>query len=187
MRPLLIAAALLALAACHKSDQQPAANDTAAAADTSGIKGVHRDNKGKLAPDTEFNDPDGEPTSLAAFAGKPVLVNLWATWCAPCVKELPTLDSLARSSGGLQVLAISQDMGPHASVAAFLDSHKLASLEAYQDPKMGLSGALGAEVLPTSILYDAKGREVWRYVGDLDWTSDEAARLLAEAGVGAGG
>jgi thiol-disulfide isomerase/thioredoxin len=187
MRPLLIIAAILALAACQKAEHQPATNESAAAADTSGIKGVHRDNKGKPAPDTQFNDPGGEPTSLAAFAGKPVLVNLWATWCAPCVKELPTLDRLSQSPDAPQVVAISQDMGPHASVAAFLESHKLAKLEAYQDPKMGLSGALGAEVLPTSILYDAKGREVWRYVGDLDWTSDEAARLLAEGGSRAGG
>src|SRR3954447_19512761 len=128
MRPLLIIAALLALAACQKAEQQPAANGSAAAAETSGIKGVHRDNKGKPAPDTQFNDPDGEPTSLASFSGRPVLVNLWATWCAPCVKELPTLDRLSRSPGAPQIIAISQDMGPHASVAAFLDSHKLDNL-----------------------------------------------------------
>jgi thiol-disulfide isomerase/thioredoxin len=186
MRLLMIAAALLALAACQKPQQQSAANETAAA-DASGIKGVHRDHKGKLAPDAQFNDPDGQQTSLAEFAGRPVLVNLWATWCAPCVKELPTLDRLSRAPGAPQVVAISQDMGPHASVVAFLDSKKLTDLEAYQDPKMSLSGALGAEVLPTSILYDAQGREVWRYVGDLDWTSPEAARLLAEAGVRSSG
>ena len=125
------------------------------------------------------------PTSLKAFAGKPTLVNLWASWCAPCVKELPTLDRLAQAEGGkLNVVAISQDMGPHASVVAFLQEHKLGELDAYQDPKMGLSGALGAEVLPTSVLFDANGKEVWRYVGDLDWTSPEAAKLLAEGGVG---
>ena len=71
-----------------------------------------------------------------------------------------------------------------ASVVAFLQTHKIGTLGAYQDPKMGLSGELGAEVLPTSIFYDAQGREVWRYVGDLDWTGQEAAKLLAEAGAG---
>jgi len=186
MRTLLIGAAVLALAACNKP-QQPAANETEAAADATGIKGVHRDHKGQAAPAAEFSDPHGQQTSLAAFSGKPVLVNLWATWCAPCVKELPTLDRLSMSPGAPKVVAISQDMGPHASVVAFLDSKKIANLDAYQDPKMGLSGALGAEVLPTSILYDAQGREVWRYVGDLDWTSPEAAKLLAEGGVRAGG
>jgi thiol-disulfide isomerase/thioredoxin len=131
-----------------------------------------------------FNNPDGEETSLAEFRGKPLLVNLWASWCAPCVKELPTLDRLATSNAAVRVLAVSQDMGPHASVVAFLDQHKIADLEAFQDPKMALSGGLGVEVMPTTLLYDAQGREVWRYVGELDWTSGEAARLLAEAGPG---
>jgi len=113
-----------------------------------------------------------------------LLVNLWATWCGPCVKELPTLDRLARS-GSVQVLAVSQDSGPHASVVAFLKAHRIETLEPYQDSKMGLSATLGPDtVLPTSILVDADGKEVWRYVGDLDWTSGEAAKLLAEAGTG---
>ena len=135
-----------------------------------------------------FNDPDGRPTTLKAFAGKPTLVNLWASWCAPCVKELPTLDRLAQAQNGrLNVVAISQDMDvPHASVVAFLTTHKIAILKSYQDPKMALSGALGAEVLPTSIFYDANGREIWRYVGDQDWTSADAARLVAEASARAG-
>ena len=119
----------------------------------------------------------------------PVLVNLWASWCAPCVKELPTLDQLARShrdDGQLGVIVVSQDSGPHSSVGAFLEKLKIGDLGAYQDSKMALSGALGPDtVLPTSILYDAKGKEVWRYVGDLDWTSPQAAKLLAEAGVSA--
>jgi thiol-disulfide isomerase/thioredoxin len=179
---MIIAAALLALSACHKAEQAQPTNESAAATDASGIKGVHRDDKGKPPPDTTFNDPDGGETSLVEFSGKPVLVNLWATWCAPCVKELPTLDALAQIEPTLQVVAVSQDNAPHASVSAFLDAHAIKNLDAYQDPKMGLSGVLGAEVLPTSILYDAKGREVWRYVGDLDWTSAEAAKLLAEGG-----
>jgi len=187
MRAFTILAVVLALAACQKPQQPPAANQAEAAADTTGIKGVHRDHKGQAAPGTQFSDPGGQTTTLAEFSGRPVLVNLWATWCAPCVKELPTLDRLSMAPGAPKVLAISQDMGPHASVVAFLESKKIANLDAYQDPKMGLSGALGAEVLPTSILYDAEGREVWRYVGDLDWTSPEAAKLLAEGGVRAGG
>ena len=122
---------------------------------------------------------------LADFHGTPVLVNLWASWCAPCVKELPTLDKLAQShdvDGELGVIAVSQDSGPQPSVVAFLKKLNVTDLGAYHDPNMALSGALGPDVvLPTSILIDAEGREVWRYVGDLDWTSPEAARLLAEA------
>jgi thiol-disulfide isomerase/thioredoxin len=122
-------------------------------------------------------------TGLGAFAGKPTLVNLWASWCAPCVKELPTLDKLAQAQAGkINVVAISQDMdAPHSSVVAFLNKHSITALGSYQDPKMALSGALDAEVLPTSIMYDSNGREVWRYVGDQDWTSSEAAKLVAEA------
>ena len=183
MRYSLLIAAVLALAACQqKSSEQPAANQTASVPGESGIKGVHRDNKGKPALDAAFTDPDGKPVRIADFKGKPVLVNLWATWCAPCVKELPTLDALART-GRVQVLAVSQDDAPHASVVAFLQAHHIASLKPYQDAKMSLSGALGPDtVLPTSILIDADGKEVWRYVGDLDWTSAEAAKLLSEAG-----
>lgn len=183
-RSLIIAAAAL-LAACHReAQQQPAANESAASAE-SGIKGVHRDNKGKPAPNAVFTDPDGKPEKLADFKGQPVLVNLWATWCAPCVKELPTLDKLA-GQGGIRVLAVSQDSGPRDSVVAFLKEHQIATLEPYQDSKMALSGALGPDtVLPTSILFDAKGKEVWRYVGDLDRTSPEAAKLLSEASAAA--
>jgi thiol-disulfide isomerase/thioredoxin len=180
MRMFLTICMLVALAGCHRHEPAPA---NQAEAEAGPVKAVDRTHKGKPAPDVTFKDPDGADTSLAALGGKPLLVNLWASWCAPCIKELPTLDRLSQSKGfNLQVAAISQDIGPHQSVVAFLDAHEIANLAAYQDPKMALSGALGAEVLPTSILYDANGREVWRYVGDLDWTSAGAAKLLAEAG-----
>jgi len=181
MRVLLIPCAFLAVSACQKP-QQPAANQNAPAAEAGPVKGVDRSHKGKPAPDVTFKDADGGDTTLSQFSGKPVLVNLWATWCAPCVKELPTLDRLAQSQQRIAVAAISQDSAPHASVEAFLAAHKIVNLAAYQDSNMNLSGALGPDtVLPTSILVDARGHEVWRYVGDLDWTSPEAARLLAEA------
>jgi thiol-disulfide isomerase/thioredoxin len=189
-RPSLIVCALFALAACGR--QEPAKQaEPAQRAEPPGprlpIKGVDRSHKGKPAPDAAFNDPDGNEMSIADFHGVPVLVNLWASWCAPCIKELPTLDKVAaahRDDGQLGVVAVSQDSGPRASVEAFLDKLKVGDLGAYQDPKMALSAALGPDtVRPTTILYDAKGKEVWRYVGDLDWTSPEAAKLLAEAGV----
>jgi thiol-disulfide isomerase/thioredoxin len=185
MRFLLIAITLVALAGCSKPQPEPAKNQAAAAPDVGPHKGVDRSHKGQPAPDAKFNDPDGGEMSMAAFRGVPVLVNLWASWCAPCVKELPTLDKLAqthRDDGQLGVIAVSQDSGPHTSVVAFLDKLKITDVGAYQDPKMALAGALGIEVMPTSVLYDADGKEVWRYVGDLDWTSPEAARLVAEAG-----
>ena len=189
MRVLLLFAAVLAVAACQKPPEQAptsAPTDQAESAASEGIKGVHRDHRGDPAPAAVFNNPDGGAIGIAKFKGVPVLVNLWASWCAPCIKELPTLDKLAashRDDGKLAVIAVSQDTGPQASVEAFLAKLKVKDLGAYHDPKMALSGALGPDtVLPTSILYDAEGKEVWRYVGDLDWTSPEAAKLLAEGG-----
>jgi thiol-disulfide isomerase/thioredoxin len=188
MRLLLICAALLAVSACHKPRQQEA-NQAAPASDVGPQKGVDRSHNGTAMPAVIFNDPDGKPISLAKFKGVPVVVNLWATWCAPCVKELPTLDKLAamhRVDGQLGVIAVSQDDGPQASVDAFLKKLNVTDLAAFHDPKSALSGALGPDtVLPTTILYDASGKEVWRYVGDTDWTGPEAAKLLAEAGAGA--
>src|SRR3954462_12772094 len=97
MRISPIIAAMLALVPCQqKAPEQPAANEAAAAPEGVGVKGVHRDRKGEAAPSAVFTDGD-KPVKLADFKGKPVLVNLWATWCAPCVKELPTLDKLAQS------------------------------------------------------------------------------------------
>ena len=179
MRRLFLFAAVLGLtlAACDRGKPDEAATE---AADPSGIKGAHRDAAGKPAPAVELKDAEDEPATLADLKGRPLLVNLWASWCGPCVKELPTLQRLAERPGAPRVIAVSQDMAPRGSVDAFLDKHKL-SIEAWHDPEMALSSALDAQVLPTTILYDAQGREGWRYVGDLDWTGEEAAKLLAEA------
>ena len=191
MRCLAIAIAFVALAACQKQPEPPPANQVSPAAEAGPQKGVDRSHKGQPAPDAVFKNPDGGDITLAKFKGVPVLVNLWATWCAPCVKELPTLDKLAQShdvDGALGVATISQDSGPRTSVATFLKKLNANDLVAYHDPKMALSAALGPDtVLPTSILIDADGKEVWRYVGDLDWTSPEAAKLLVEAKAGAKG
>ncbi len=189
LRILTIASAILLIAGCQNPPQQqaqtPQANE-AVPAETGPVKGVDRSHKGEAAPAASFDNPDGGAISLAKFKGVPVLVNLWASWCAPCVKELPTLDKLAashRNDGQLGVIAVSQDSGPQPSVVAFLAKLKVKDLGAYHDPKMALSGALGPDtVLPTSILFDAQGKEVWRYVGDLDWTGPDAAKLLAEGG-----
>jgi thiol-disulfide isomerase/thioredoxin len=183
MRILIVACALIALASCNKTSQPPA-NQNVPVATEDGGKGLDRSHKGEAFPSIQFNDPDGTMTSFAGFKGVPTLVNLWATWCIPCIKELPTLEKLGKEKkADLWVVPINQDMAPEASVAAFLKLHKL-DIPEYRDQKMKVATALGAEVLPTSILFDSNGKEVWRYVGDLDWTSPEAAKLLAEADAG---
>ena len=130
-------------------------------------------------PTAAFRTLDGKPTTLAAFRGKPLLVNLWATWCAPCRKEMPTLDALA-ARGTVRVLPVSQDLDGAAKVRPYLAQTHFKALEPALDPKLGLSLVYQAN-LPTSILYDAAGKEVWRYTGDLDWTGGEAPKLLADA------
>jgi thiol-disulfide isomerase/thioredoxin len=185
MRSMLLLCAALALAACNRQAPAPPTDQNSATHAPGPVKGPDRTHKGSPAPAASFQTPDGTPISLAKFKGTPVLVNLWASWCAPCVKELPTLDKLAashRDDGSLGVVAVSEDSGPQASVKAFLAKLAVTDLGAYHDPKMALSAALGPDtVLPTSILYDAQGREVWRYIGDLDWTGAQAAKLLSEA------
>lgn len=178
--PILL---LLALSStgCDRDKAGPARDAAASQTFAEGGK-LDRSNAGKPAPDTEFLDPEGEKVTIADFAGKPLLLNLWATWCAPCVAEMPTLDALAGRARGLQVLAVSQDMeGQEAKVAAFFEDRKLARLEPYRDPGLGLMTDLNAAVLPTTILYDSRGREVWRMTGAADWTGEETAKLLAEA------
>jgi len=138
---------------------------------------LDRSHKGDAAPTVAFQDAGGKPVTMAAFAGKPVLLNLWATWCAPCVAEMPTLDKLA---GTMKVVAVSQDLGGAEKVAPFFARAGLKKLQPYLDPKVGLSVTLNAE-LPTSILYDSTGHEVWRMTGGMDWTSASARALLAEA------
>ena len=172
---------LVAVGGCDRQNRNGQQGDAAAGP----VKGVDRGRAGRPVADAAFTAPDGTPTSLAALRGRPLLVNMWATWCAPCVKELPTLDKLARAhsaDGRLAILAISQDRAPQGSVEAFLRRVNATSLAAWHDPQMTLSAALSVEVLPTTILIDDQGREVWRYVGDLDWTGEEARALLGEIG-----
>ena len=190
MRLILLLLALLAVGACDRQKAETPQGNEASATPAGLEKGVDRSQKGKAAPAALFKDPDGGDISMADFKGTPVLVNLWATWCAPCVKELPTVDRLAERhavDGELGVIAVSVDMGPRNSVKAFLDKLGVKHLGAYQDPEMALAGALNANMMPTTILFDKDGREVWRYIGDLDWSGPEAAKLVAEAGAGAAG
>jgi thiol-disulfide isomerase/thioredoxin len=178
---VLVSMLLVPIAGCNR---QSAENEVAQAPGEPS-KGVDRSHKGEAMPDAEIFNADDDNARLADAKGKPVFVNLWASWCAPCVKELPTLDALSRKPGAPRIIAVSEDVGERPSVEAFLESHGIKDLEAWRDPKMDLTGAIGVEVMPTTVYYDASGKEVWRYVGDLDWNGDEAAKLLAEAGQGA--
>jgi thiol-disulfide isomerase/thioredoxin len=141
---------------------------------------MDRSHKGSELPDFTLSDQQGKELRLQALKGKPLLINLWATWCGPCVAELPMLGKLAvERVGELKVLTVSQDMQTE-KVAPFLAAHGVPQLEAWLDPKNDLTFHYGTGTLPTTVLYDAQGREVWRYVGAHDWSSAETAEMLKE-------
>lgn len=161
-------------------DEMPSANAAAPAAEAKAM--VDRSHKGEAAPATAFADPQDKQVTLADFKGQPVLVNLWATWCAPCIKEMPTLDALAvREAGKIKVLTISQDLEGQAKVLPFFAKGHYKALQPYIDAQAALSIGYQAN-LPTTILYDATGHEVWRVSGGMDWSGDEAKRLLGDVG-----
>jgi thiol-disulfide isomerase/thioredoxin len=139
---------------------------------------------GKPAPDLPLETtPDGKTETLAdirrANPGKPILVNLWATWCAPCLKELPTLDRLAADTKGkLVVVPISQDMEGWRKVSESFTPAKYPNLQTRVESQMQFGFQLGARGLPLTILYDAQGKEVWRYAGDREWSSPASRAKL---------
>ena len=139
--------------------------------------------RGKAAPDFVFSGPGNADMTLADFAGKPVLVNLWATWCTPCVVEMPMLDNIAGryAKQGLQVLTISQDSQGAAQVDPFFAKQKFTNLKSYLDPENQFGFHYATGLLPTTVLYDAQGKEVSRVIGAMDWEGERAAEIIAEA------
>jgi thiol-disulfide isomerase/thioredoxin len=180
--PILLIITLIA--GCDKQSPpapQPKAADAAPA--TPEVVGVtDMSNRGLAMPAASFFAPDGRAVTLASFKGKPVLVNLWATWCGPCVAELPTLDALAgRAAGRLEVIVANQDnRETRPRVDSFWATKAFAHLQPYLDPDYHLDTAFGTGQLPTTVLYDKDGKEVWRVVGAMDWDGPRANTLLAE-------
>jgi thiol-disulfide isomerase/thioredoxin len=172
--------ALLISACDRRSDAPPTAPEPSPAVERAAGR-LDRSRAGTPAPDTQFEGPDGAPASFAEFRGKPLLVNLWATWCAPCVAEMPTLDALAAAEPAIHVLVLSQDLNGQEKVNAFFEQRAFKKLEPYIDPELKLMGALEVQSLPTTILYDAAGRELWRLTGGENWRGARAGRLIAEA------
>jgi thiol-disulfide isomerase/thioredoxin len=131
------------------------------------------------APAAGFTDADEKPASLADFKGKPLIVNLWATWCEPCLKEMPSLDRLqSKLDGKLTVAALSEDRGGAKRVGPFVEAMGLKKLKIYLDPKGDVGHAFAVRGLPTSIVIDAQGRVVGRVEGSAEWDSAKMMAVL---------
>jgi thiol-disulfide isomerase/thioredoxin len=132
------------------------------------------------APAVSFTDAESRPASLADFAGKPTLVNLWATWCQPCLKEMPSIERLqAKLAGRLNVAAVSQDRAGAKLVNPFVAEHQLQGLKIYLDPKGDVAHAFDVRGLPTTIVLDPGGRVVGKVEGPAEWDSDKMMAVLA--------
>jgi len=138
-------------------------------------------------PDLTFEDADGKPRKLSDWRGRIVLVNLWATWCVPCRKEMPALESLQTRLGGpnFEVVAVNIDTRDPEKPRNFLKEANLTRLGYFTDPKAkafqdlkAIGRALG---MPTSVLVDGEGCEIATLAGPAEWSSDDAIRLITAA------
>jgi len=135
-----------------------------------------------LAP-TKFQDAEGRERTLADWRGKVVLLNLWATWCLPCRKEMPSLDRLQNELGSdkFEVVALSVDRKGLDASKKFLDETKVERLALYVDASGRAISELRVVGLPATLLLDAQGREIGRLLGPAEWDSDDAKRLIRTA------
>ena len=184
MRPLIVLSFVSVLALAGACDRQsapaPQGSETAQTAEPKeSIGRVDISKAGSAAPAAGFLGPQDQPATLAQFRGKPLMVNLWATWCGPCVREMPTLDALAgREKERFRLIAISQDMEGRRAVVPYFTRAKFTELEPFLDEKNELMLALNVDTLPTTILYDADGKELWRVTGAMDWSGERARTLI---------
>jgi thiol-disulfide isomerase/thioredoxin len=125
-------------------------------------------------------DPAGKPADMAAYRGKALLVNLWATWCAPCIKELPSLGKLQDTFGGADfaVVTIALDEPDAAKVAPFLAQHGAANLPALIDTNRTIDKVMPVSALPTSLLVDKEGKVRAVLTGDAEWHCGAALALV---------
>jgi thiol-disulfide isomerase/thioredoxin len=137
-------------------------------------------NPGRPAPIEPFFDADGNEMTLHQFGDKVVLLNLWATWCAPCIKELPSLDRLQAALGGdrFQVVAVSVDRRGAEAVRPYFEKLGIDHLPIYVEPTNRLGQTLGLQVLPSTIVIGRHGLLVGNIIGAVEWDAPEAQELL---------
>ena len=176
----------LILAALPAFYAVPALADVGPALLTGSVARMKIEPAPKPAPEFAFTDAEDKPLTLAAYKGKAVLLNFWATWCAPCVKEMPSLDKLQAemNTDKFLVLPLSLDGPTRSKVKPFYDDRKLAHLGIYFDKARKSLQAFDVGILPTSILIDGQGRIVGRLEGEAEWDTPEALALMKAAAGG---
>ncbi|HEC14166.1 MAG TPA: TlpA family protein disulfide reductase [Rhodospirillales bacterium] len=138
-----------------------------------------------VAPEVFFLDGNSEggktKIALSSYRGRGVVLNFWATWCAPCVREMPALDRLQgmMRGQGVEVVTLSEDRGDPKVVGAFFKTHKINALPAYMDERGKVLRTFAGVALPTTVLINASGMEVGRSVGTTEWDKPEMAEFLA--------
>ena len=132
------------------------------------------------APNVAFQSGDGAEHHLADFLGHGMVINLWATWCGPCVEEMPSLAKLSKALApdDIAVLPLSSDRGGAGRVEAFYQQHAITGLPVLLDPRSAAAHAWNVHGIPTSLVIDKKGREVARLEGAADWSTPAAAQLV---------
>ena len=136
-----------------------------------------------------FEDVDGNSVSLADFKGKTVVLNFWATWCAPCRKEMPSLDRLNVEMGGADfaVIAVATGRNPLPKILSFNEENGIETLKVYLDPRSNLARNMGALGLPTTVILNPAGEEIARMQGDAEWDSPAAKAILGAIRAGYSG
>jgi thiol-disulfide isomerase/thioredoxin len=167
----------------------PAGAQTLTEAQRAGIIALREGDMRKLivhsepvpGPDAVFVDPTGRDVTLADSNGKVRLVNFWATWCAPCRQEKPSLDALERAMGGddFAVLAVATGRNSPEAIEEFNEEVGIQTLETYLDPRAALAGAMNVPGLPVTAVINRGGQEIARLMGGADWNSDSARAILS--------
>jgi thiol-disulfide isomerase/thioredoxin len=131
-------------------------------------------------PDAVFVTPDGASRHLSEFKGRGMVVNMWATWCVPCVAEMPALDALSKALAphDIAVLPLSSDRGGANAVQAWYNQHGITALPVLLDPKGALARAFNARGIPTTVIINTAGQIVARLEGAADWGSADAQALI---------
>ncbi|MCA1775309.1 MAG: TlpA family protein disulfide reductase [Loktanella sp.] len=130
--------------------------------------------------DVAFTSEDGDEMTLADFGGKVVVLNMWATWCAPCREEMPHLSALQETMGGdaFEVVTVATGRNPRPAMETFFAEIGVDNLPLHTDLRQELSRSLGVLGLPVTLILDREGQEIARLQGDADWSSDSAMAII---------